>query len=383
MTTTINAVNVHVITAPLSEPFGFSQGWVTNRNSVLVEILSNDGHSGWGESLCHGLQKPEIAASIIQNVYAPKVKGRNVSDIEVIWEELYNLTRPFGQGGAVVNALSGVDIALWDLWGKILGQPVSRLIGGRFREGVRPYVTACYRRKGGLYPQEGIVEAEKHIQDGFDYLKLKVGFGIDEDVSFIKTVREAFPGVNLMVDANCAYAVPTARKILERIVDYDLHFFEEPLPPEDLEGYRLLRSLGRVSIAAGENLLGKHACARWISGGVLDYLQPDICSSGGFTELKKISALCQAWNTTMIPHVWGSGVCLAATLPLIASLPPTPLSLKPIEPILEYDRSDHPFRSDLIFGALGRDADGMIPIPDKPGLGIEINREVLNRFSVS
>ena len=148
MTTTINAVNVHVITAPLSEPFGFSQGWVTNRNSVLVEILSNDGHSGWGESLCHGLQKPEIAASIIQNVYAPKVKGRNVSDIEVIWEELYNLTRPFGQGGAVVNALSGVDIALWDLWGKILGQPVSRLIGGRFREGVRPYVTAFYRRKG-------------------------------------------------------------------------------------------------------------------------------------------------------------------------------------------------------------------------------------------
>lgn len=382
MSARIESVLVHVVRAPLPEPFAFSQGWATHRSSVLVEIRSSDGASGWGECLCHGLQPPEIAAGIIRHAYAPRLIGRDPSDIEVLWEELYNLTRPYGQGGAVVNALSGIDIALWDLRGRTLGQSISRLLGGRFRERVEPYVTGFYRRKQAKYPEDGIMEAQQHVAAGFRTLKLKLGFGPDQDIEYIRALRGALGAeIRLMADANCAYAVPAAREILQQTVDCRLHFFEEPLAPEDIEGYRLLRELGLTSIAAGEGLLGKHACCRWISGGALDILQPDICSSGGFTELRKIAALCQCWNTRLIPHVWGSGICLAASLQLIATLPPSPICLHPVEPLLEYDCSDHPFRTELVFNGLPRGPDGWVNIPDLPGLGIEVNRKVIEKYS--
>lgn len=381
MCSRIERVQVHVLRAPLPEPFAFSQGWATHRSSVLVEIQSSDGVSGWGECLCHGLQPPEIAAEIIRHAYVPRLIGRAPSDLEVIWEELYNFTRPYGQGGAVVNALSGIDIALWDLLGRTLGQSISRLLGGRFRENVEPYVTGFYRRKNSKYPEDGILEAQRHIADGFRALKLKLGFGPTEDIAYVRAVREALgKEVRLMADANCAYAVPAAREIIRQTADCHLLFFEEPLAPEDIEGYRLLRKLGITSVAAGEGLLGKHACCRWISGGALDILQPDICSSGGFTELRKIATLCQCWNTRLIPHVWGSGICLAASLQFIATIPPSSMCLQPVPPLLEYDCSDHPFRTELVFNALGREPGGWVNIPDRPGLGIEVNREILDRF---
>lgn len=383
MSTHIERILVHVVRAPLAESFAFSQGWVTHRSSVLVEVQSSGGISGWGECLCHGLQSPQVAAEIIRNVYVPRLIGRSPLDVEVIWEELYNLTRPYGQGGAVVNALSGIDIALWDLLGKESGLSISRMLGGRFRERVEPYVTGFYRRRHARYPEEGIAEARRHVADGFRAMKLKLGFGPREDIENVRAVRAALGSdIRLMADANCAYAVPVAREILQRTADCGLHFFEEPLNPEDIEGYRLLRNLGITSLAAGEGLLGKHACCRWISTGALDILQPDICSSGGFTELKKIVALCQCWNTRLVPHVWGSGICLAASLQLLATLPPGSLCLNPVEPMLEYDCSDHPFRSELIFHALPLGADGWMAIPDRPGLGIEVNAEVIRKYLV-
>ncbi len=383
MSSRIERVLVHVVRAPIPEPFAFSQGWATHRSSVLVEIQSTDGASGWGECLCHGLQPPQIAAEIIRQAYAPRLIGRSPSDIGVIWEELYNLTRPYGQGGAVVNALSGIDIALWDLLGRSLGLSISRLLGGRFRESVEPYVTGFYRRKNSKYPEDGIAEAQQHVANGFRSLKLKLGFGPAEDIEYVRAVRAAMgPGMRLMADANCAYGVPAAREILQQTADCHLHFFEEPLAPEDIEGYRFLRELGIASVAAGEGLLGKHACCRWISGGALDIFQPDICSSGGFTELRKIAALCQCWNTRLIPHVWGSGICLAASLQFIATLSPSPMCLHPVEPLLEYDCSDHPFRTALIFDAIPRESGGWVGIPDGPGLGVEVNREVIEKFRI-
>lgn len=379
----IGAVHVHVISAPLPEPFAFSQGWAERRSSVLVEIETRGGAVGWGECLCHGLQSPQVAAAIVRDAYAPHLIGRDSRDIEVLWEELYNLTRPYGQGGAVVNALSGVDIALWDLLGRNLGQPISRILGGKFREDVVPYVTGFYRRREGQYPKDGIEEARAHVADGFRALKLKVGFGVSQDVAYIRAVREALGSeVVLMADANCAYSVPEARELLTAIAECRLHFFEELLAPENLEGYQLLRALGLCSIAAGENLLGKHAIVRWISGGALDYLQPDICSSGGFTELKKIAAVAQSFNTPIIPHVWGSGVCLAASLQFLAAIPSSPLRMCQGEALLEYDRSDHPFRAALIHDAIRRNKDGKVSVPDGPGLGVEINREVIKRYAV-
>lgn len=331
--------------------------------------------------MCHGLQPPEISAAFVESCFKPLLLGRDPFDVEVLWEEMYNRTRPFGQSGAAVNAISGVDIALWDVVGRRLQQPIHKLIGGAFRSEVVPYATGFYRRCGLDYPEAAIKEAEQHLCGGFGAMKLKIGFGVETDIEYVHAVREAVgPKVRLMMDANCAYAVPAARRILLECEDAKIHLFEEPLAPEDLEGYKNLRNLTGTYLAAGENTFGKTGYRRWISEGALDILQPDLCSSGGFTECKKIAAIAQAWNTPVMPHVWGSGIGLAASLQFIASLPPTPLALNPEEPMLEYDTSSHPFREALIYGAI-RMANGKISIPQDPGIGVQIDREILSRYS--
>ncbi|WCK54247.1 mandelate racemase/muconate lactonizing enzyme family protein [Aneurinibacillus sp. Ricciae_BoGa-3] len=370
----------HVLTIPLSEPFAFSQGWVEKRSSMIVEIVTDEGITGWGESLCHGLQPPEIAASFVQFCFKDMLIGRDPFDVEVLWEEMYNRTRPFGQYGAAVNAISGVDIALWDAIGRFLNKPIHKLLGGAFRTDVVPYATGFYRVKGKQYPQAGVEEARQHVSNGFKALKLKTGFGVDEDIEYVHSIREAVgPDTIIMMDANCGYNAATARRILLECQQANVHFFEEPLAPEDMEGYKSLRNLTGTYIASGENIFGKTGYRQWISGGVLDILQPDLMSAGGFTECKKIAAMAQAWNTMLVPHVWGSGIGLAASLQFIASLPPTPLSLNPQEPMLEYDQSAHPFREDLIFHAI-RMTEGRVKIPQKPGIGVEVNRDVIEAY---
>jgi D-galactarolactone cycloisomerase len=369
----------HVLSTPLEEPFSFSQGWVDKRSTMIVEVLTAEGVTGWGESLCHGLQPPEVAASFVEFCFKTMLVGRDPFDVEVLWEEMYNRTRPFG-GGAAVNAMSGVDIALWDVIGRCLDRPIHKLLGGAFRSEVAPYATGFYRREGHKHIEAGIEEARRHASEGFGAMKLKVGFGVESDVEYVHAVREAVgSGVRLMMDANCAYDVPAARRLLLECRDADVHFFEEPLAPEDLEGYKALRNLTATYVAAGENLFGKIGYRRWVSEGALDILQPDLCSSGGFTECKKIAAVAQAWTTAVVPHVWGSGIGLAASLQFIATLPPTPLSLNPEEPMLEYDRSTHPFRENLIGGAIST-MTGNVPVPQGPGIGVEVDREVLERY---
>ena len=169
------------------------------------------------------------------------------------------------------------------------------------------------------------------------------------------------------------------RRILLGCEHAGVHFFEEPVAPEDLEGYRALRHLTPTYLAAGENLFGTSGFRRWVSEGALDVLQPDLCSSGGFTERKKIAAVAQAWGTTVVLHVWATSIGLAASLQYIATLPPTPVSSTPEEPMLEYDRSSHPFREDLIHGAI-RMVNGKVAVPQAPGIGVEIDRDVLSRY---
>lgn len=373
----------HVLSKPLEVPFAFSQGWVHKRSTMIVEIVTDEGVRGWGESLCHGLQPPEIAASFIEFCFKPLLLGKDPFDVEVLWEEMYNASRPFGQGGAAVNAISGVDIALWDVIGKVLNKPISKLIGGTFRSKITPYATGFYRKKGVRYPEAAVEEAKLHLSKGFRAFKLKVGFGVEEDLAYIHAVRNAVGDEpTIMLDANGAYNSSQARRILHETVGANIHFFEEPLAPEDIEGYKEIKNLTGTYVAAGENIFGKIGYRHWISQKALDILQPDLCSSGGFTECKKIAGMAQAWNTTVIPHVWGSGIGLAASIQFIATIPTSPLSLNRAEPYLEYDQSDHPFREELIFNAIKME-DGAIPISDKPGIGVEVNQDVIKEYKLS
>jgi len=378
----ITDIKTYVLSTPIETPFAFSMGWVTRRSAMIVEVITQDGVSGWGEALCNALQPPEIAQAVVQCALKPLLIGQDPRDVDVLWERMYNQTRAFGQKGVVIYAISAVDIALWDCIGRAAGQPVYKLLGGAHRQQVTPYATGFYRIKDGRYPQDAITEARWHLDAGFAAMKLKTGFGVEADIHYILSVREAVgDAVTLMVDANHAYNVSAARRILRAIEDARIHWFEEPISPEDIAGYRELKAHTSVYLAAGENEFTKIGFRDWIAQRAVDVLQPDLCAAGGFTECRKISALAQAWHMPVVPHVWASGIGLAASLQFIATLPPAPLALNPIEPLLEYDQSAHPFRHELIFGAIAM-KNGQVEIPSAPGIGVDVNRDVIEKYLV-
>lgn len=378
----IRDIKVHQISAKLDKPFKFSQGWIERRSSVIVEVVGEDGTSGFGESMCHGQQSPQLAAAFIEHSYKEDVIGKDSFETEVIWESLYNKTRPYGQQGIAINALSGLDIALWDLKGKELGQPVSKLIGGRFRNKLLAYATGFYRYEGVKYPEAAVEEAYDLKEAGFKAMKLKLGFTPEKDIEYVRAVRKAIGyDIKLMADFNACYTQAVARRIIKELEPEKVYFFEEPLVPEDIEGYCGIRNISSSYIAAGEELFGKFQINSWLRKGALDIYQPDLCSAGGFTECKKMAAIAQAYNTAVIPHAWGSGIGLAAALQFVSTLPPTPMCETPIELMLEFDQSDHPFRLDLINDGI-QFQDGYIYVPDKPGIGVEVNREILEKYKV-
>lgn len=354
----------------------------TERYAMVVEVQTDEGITGWGESVCHGAQPGQVAAAYIDSFIRPRLIGRDPFDVEVLWEEMFHGTRPFGGGGAV-NAISGVDVALWDIIGRAVGKPIHQLIGGAFRTEVMPYATSFYRIKGKSYPQAYVEEAKELLAQGFRGFKLKIGFGIQKDAEYIYALREAVgPDAFVAVDANCAYDVPIARQLLRETEAAKLHFLEEPLKTDDIEGYKMLRNLTRTSLACGENLFSKYDFRRWIVEGAVDILQPDICSAGGITECKKIAAIAQAYGTRVVPHVWGTGIGLATALQFLASLPSNSLSGYVQEPMLEFDRSPHPFRDELINGAI-RLEDGVVRVPMRPGIGVDVNIDAVKEYTLT
>ena len=185
-----------------------------------------------------------------------------------------------------------------------------------------------------------------------------------------------------MADANGAYNAAAARRIIKETEEFNLYFLEELLAPEDITGYQEIKNLSKTYIAAGEQLFGKMGYRPWLEQRALDVIQPDLCSSGGITECKKIAAMAQANHTMMIPHVWGSGIGIAASLQFIASLPSSPLSLNPIEPMLEFDQSSHPFRKDLICDGIKME-NGKVQISTKPGIGVDVNTDIIKQYKVN
>ena len=175
-------VTVHVIKSDLDIPFAFSQGWVKKRSATIVEVKTNEGIVGWGEAFCQGLEPPEISAAVIENALKPILLEQSPLDIEVLWHNMYNVTRDFGRKGSVISAISAIDIALWDIAGKYYNQPIHQLLGGAFRKKIKPYATGFYRLKGKGEANRLAEEALSHFENGFDHMKVKLGFGIDDDL---------------------------------------------------------------------------------------------------------------------------------------------------------------------------------------------------------
>lgn len=379
----ITDVKVHVLQCALDEPFAFSQGWVRQRSATLVEVSTDQGLVGWGEAFAQGLEPPQIAAAVIEHALAPLVVGSDPLDTELLWHRMYHHTRDYGRKGSVVAGISAIDTALWDLCGRFHGLPVHKLLGGAFRTRVQPYATGFYRISGQGEAQRLADEALRHLDAGFTLMKVKLGYGVDDDIACMQAIGRALQGqpVRLMVDTNHAYGRADALHLGRALADFDLRWYEEPVVPEDRAGYAELRRQLPMPIAGGENEHTLYGFRELLGDGCVDVAQPDIGSCGGISAGRHIAALAQAHGVLVNPHVWGSAVAQAASLQFIAALPVAHHSLFAVQPVLEYDRSAHPFRQQLVTRPLQM-VDGWVDVPDAPGLGIDIDREVLRAYSV-
>jgi D-galactarolactone cycloisomerase len=380
----ITEVRAHVLRSKLEQPFAFSQGWVASRGATLVEVATDEGLTGWGEALCQGLQPPEIAAAAVASALRPLLLGADPLQPEVLWHRMYHQTRDYGLKGAVIGAISGVDIALWDICGKARGEPIAKLLGGMFRDKVQAYATGFYRVTGKGEAKRLAAEAKQRYADGFRAMKFKLGFGIEDDLAVMQAIREATSGLayEAMIDTNHGYGVADAIRLGRGIEaqGWKLRWYEEPVTQEDLEGYGEVRRALGTPIAGGENEFTLFGFRELFARRAVDIAQPDICASGGFTGCRHIVALAHAHGVQVNPHVWGSAVGQAASVQLIAAIPAAHHSLFAAEPLLEFDMSSHPFRERLTDRPL-RQKDGWVEVSQRPGLGIDVNPDVLREYA--
>jgi len=377
-------VTVHIIKSKLDKPFAFSQGWVNERSATLIEIKTNEGIVGWGEAFCQGLEPPEISAAVIENALKPILLEQCPLDIEVLWHKMYSTTRDYGRKGSVISAISAVDIALWDIAGKYYDEPIHQLLGGAFRNKIKPYATGFYRLKGKGEANRLAEEAISHYENGFDHMKVKLGFGIEDDLKCMERIYSVLKNKNvtLMIDTNHAYGRSEALLLGKQLEDYRLRWYEEPVVPEDINGYSELKSKLNIPIAGGENEHTLFGFKSLFENNAVDIAQPDIGSCGGITGAKQIINLAHSFGVEVNPHVWGSAIAQAASIQVIASIPVTHFSIFAREPILEYDQSSHPFRRELLTSP-NELVNGMINVPKGKGLGIDINLNTIKKYKTN
>jgi D-galactarolactone cycloisomerase len=257
---------------------------------------------------------------------------------------------------------------LWDIKGKALGRPVYQLLGGACRDRIPAYATGFYFKDVHSLRDE----ASTYLERGFTAMKLKIGNGVEQDEEIVRAVRDTTGGdTTLMVDANGRYSVKSAIKVGRVLERYDVYWFEEPVPSEDIDGYREVRLALDMAIAGGECEYTRYGFRDLISTRAVDIVQPDCTRAGGITECKKIASMASAWNISYAPHVWGSAVGFAAALQLCCNLGNLAL--------FEYDQTPNPLRDELLTEPFQL-KNGFIEIPKSPGLGIELNEQLIRRY---
>ncbi len=294
----IKKVTCHVVAAPVQRPFTSSRGWLyKTRGTCLVEIETDDGVVGWGE--CYG--PSAVAKTFIETQLAARVIGRDPFDVEVIWEDLYNRIKDYGPKGMSIAAISGIDIALWDIVGKYCGKPVHKMIGGAFRTEVNAYATGLYFTDMDRLVDEAVEEAEGYVKAGFKAIKMKIGLGsVKRDYERVQAVRKAIGNdIKLMVDANHCFSVPAAIRLGRQLEELDIEWFEEPISPEDIDGYVEVSRALDMAVAGGENEFTRWGFRDAIVRKAMDIVQPDVCAAGGITECKKIAALASVHGVRM------------------------------------------------------------------------------------
>jgi len=339
---------------------------------TIIAVVTDEGLTGWGsaftsEELVRG------ALSVLEPLYV----GENPLEPERLTEKLHQNTFWLGRGGAITHTVSGINIALWDILGKATGQPVGRLLGGLYRERVRPYASLLARGPGQMRDELLALKPK-------GFCAFKIGWGpfgrksTQLDEAIVRAAREAIgPDCRLMVDAGASDAFwpqdyKWALRTAAMLSHYDVSWFEEPLQPDALEDYVSLRRTASLPIAGGEVLTRRQSFRPWLEARALDIVQPDATKAGGLSEVRQIGWMAQENGIRLIPHGWNTAIGLAADLHLAAALQSTNL--------VEY-LTGSPFIDELVVDGWQLDSEGMLRIPMKPGLGIQINFDALEKFT--
>jgi L-alanine-DL-glutamate epimerase-like enolase superfamily enzyme len=370
----LRIVNVEVtpVLYKLKEVLRWGNMTVSAKGSTLVKILTDENVIGIGEAGFSAIYEPWIHLHVEK--LKPMIINQDPFDVEKIWEEMYVLTHMWGRRGMETYAISGIEIALWDIIGKACGKPVYKLLGG-FKDKVR-----CYAAPSLKEPAIIKKECEKFVSEGFTAIKLRTGLGFDKDLDIVKSVREAVgKNIELMVDANMAYDHNKAVEMAKRLTRYDISFFEEPVRAHSVEEYvrEMLRLKKKIEIplAGGECFFTRYEFGELISKQAVDIVQPDATSVGGILECKKIGVMASVWGIKCIPHIACSSIPafgLAANLHVICSLSNSPL--------IEYDPYDTPLRREIVKGQLYAEK-GFLMAPTASGLGLELNEDALKNYA--
>jgi L-alanine-DL-glutamate epimerase-like enolase superfamily enzyme len=355
-------------------------------NTCLVEIETDDGQVGLGEAKAAvgNLGHYGAVVTLIREEIAPLLIGRDPRDITAIWELLYNGTRAhyavregrtfptIGRRGLTMSAISGVDIALWDLLGQALGQPLWRLLGGMVRERVPAYASGGWAPVGSIGKQ-----LMQYVERGHRAVKMRVGLqdkSVNDSAARVREVRETLgPAVAVMVDAHGTWGVREAQRFARKVEDCDLAWLEEPVSPDNVVGQAEVRASTDIPIASGESEQTRFAFRDLIAAGSVDICQPDLAIAGGVTETLRICALAAAHGLTVAPHLWGGAVLFAAGLHLCVATP--------CATTVEFSRGHNPLLNELTEEGFEL-VDGYVLAPTRPGLGLTLRRDFVSRITV-
>lgn len=368
----IEKVVAHPLRATLPKIQRTSQGDYPAIELVVVEVVTGDGVVGFGEGLCR--RGAAGYARLVDEVLTPRLLGKDPADRRALWKTMRAALsgRP---GGQLIEAISAVDIALWDIAGKRAGLPVHKLLGGMGRTELAAYASSIN------WLDDATVEAEvaAAVNAGFREIKVKLGHPLNDAITRARLVRKlAGDDIALYVDANWAYDVDDAMIVGRALADLGYGFFEEPIAPHDREGYRRLAQHLPIRLAAGESDYVAFEALTMLQDRSLGLIQPDVTRSGGITETWRIAELAAAFNTAYAPHVgWSGAICVAASLQLAAAAE----SFRTFECMVY----ENPLRDAFTHPVLGEGSQliaGKLAVPQGPGLGIEIDRDALARFRI-
>ena len=384
----ITSIKSHVLRYELDKELGYSQQYYKHRTAHLVEVETDEGITGWGE--CFGPGNIALANKyIVEKVIQPLIKGDDPLNKEHIWHKVYNLLRDSGQKGMPIQALSGIDIALWDILAKKSNLPLYQLLGGKTNDKIPVYGYGMMLQKKTvdelceLFKNEAIQIKENN----FKAMKMKIGMGPKEDLKLVSAVRDAIGSeFKLMVDANHAYNKNDALYVGSGLDEMDIYWFEEPVAPEDYDSYKELKQKLKTNIAGGEAEFTKYGWNQLIKNNCIDIAQPEVCGLGGITEYLKVSALAQSNFIPIVNHVWGSALSVAVNLHLLTTLPDMPGGLFPTKSMLEFDTTEkNIFITDLAeekFSILDqvKNKNGFASPLENIGIGINPNKDFIKKY---